>query len=157
MQLILRKNALMWAITSLFLVGHANYTCIIIPGSSWALPLPTKTTQMASSAHDSLIKLANSKPSTHTPWWYLNYSLLVTFWLYQTSSGEVHILASLISTCTCTCSLVPKGKGSGDWRVYCWLCSVVLFSGKPQRINQSDCTVTWRKYAVLTNQIQGFF
>ena len=64
---------LMWTITDLFFSSHS--TRIIIPGSSWPLPLPTKSICMASSAtptHDSLIKLANSAPLRLRIIWYLN-------------------------------------------------------------------------------------
>ena len=46
----------------------ANYTRIMIPGSSWTCPPPTKNTRMASSVtppHDSLIELANPHAHAH--------------------------------------------------------------------------------------------
>ena len=72
LQLIVNKEcfdlALMWAITmQSFLQGPlpvANYTHIIIPGSSWTCPPSTKNTRMASSStppHSLLIELANAR------------------------------------------------------------------------------------------------
>ena len=67
------KICLLWC-GRCFLQGPfqvANYARMIIPGSTWPLPLLTKSTRMASSAtlpHDLLIRLANYGPPAHALW-----------------------------------------------------------------------------------------